>query len=101
MYSAENGNLLMVRKLKSLEGRFQTDFGSTALMYAAMAVQLECARELAELEKKMVNSTDETALVYAAYYGHHQIAQLLIEEAGIYNTYNDFALCYAIERNWP
>lgn len=101
MFAAEYGRLALVLALAPLEARIQTDSGATALMHAAAAGHTECVRELASHEMGMVNSDAETALVYAAYYGHHEAASVLLPEAGAHNAHGGFALCYAIEMNWP
>lgn len=101
MFAAEYGRLELVRRLVPVEARMQTDGGATAMMYAAMAGNAECVRALAPHETNMLNASGEKALVYAAYYGHHDVAALLLDEAGAYNAYGEFALCYAIEMNWP
>lgn len=101
MFAAEYGRLGLVRALVPLEARCQTDGGATALMHAAAAGHTECVRELVQHEQGMTNAGIETALVYAAYYGHPDAAALLLGEAGVYNEFGEFALCYAIEMNWP
>lgn len=46
MYAAERGFLDGVKVLAPLEAGMQTDFGSTAMMYAAQGGHVECVKEL-------------------------------------------------------
>ena len=85
----------------SADGR--DDYGTTALMYAAAAGDLEMARLLLENGAPINAQTDvgTTALMFAAAFGHVEVVRFLVENGAdihIQNGYNYTALSLAEER---
>ena len=108
MLAIDQGHAEVVRLLLehwmweySADGR--DDYGTTALMYAAAADDLDMARLLLENGAPINAQTDvgTTALMYAAAFGHVEMARFLVEngaEIHIQNGYNYTALSMAEER---
>ena len=108
MLAINQGHAEVVRLLlehwlweSSADGR--DDYGTTALMYAAAASDLEMARLLLENGAPVNAQTDvgTTALMFAAAFGHVEMARFLVEndaDIHIQNGYNYTALSLAEER---